>query len=144
MPAFQFRLERVLRWQVKVCRLEEESTRQCRLALTEGEERIAQLRAESTVVEQQLLDQHTITASDLKALGQYRFQVLRRGRELEIHRRSAFTALEEQMGKLVSARRQLRRLETLHDRALSEHKLALDRTTEALALESHLARRVSS
>ena len=144
MRRFQFRLQRVLQWQMKVCHLEEEGTRLCRIAVIEGGERIAQLKAESLVAEQELLGHLAITAADLRALAQYRVEVLRRGRELESRQQSLVAALEEQTRRLMAARRQLQRIETLRDRALVEHNLTVDKELEALALESHLARRASS
>ena len=144
MQGFKFRLQRVLQWQVKVCHIQEEGARLCRLAVAEQEERIAQLRAESLVVEQELLGHHAIAASDLVAVARYRNRVVSRGRDLEAARQSVVAALEEQMRTLVAARRQLQRIETLRDRSLFEHNLVVNRELEALALESHLSRRVSS
>lgn len=144
MQGFKFRLQRVLQWQVKVCHLEEEGTRLCRLAVTEAEERIAQLRAESLVAEQDLLGHRAIAASDLIALARYRVQVALRGRDLEVQRQSFVSALEEQLHKLMAARRKLRQMETLRDRSLREHNLAVDRELESLALECHLSKWVSS
>jgi hypothetical protein len=141
MQSFKFRLERVLQWQGKVCHLEEEGIRLCRLAVTEAEYRIAQLRSESLAAEQELLRRHAIAASDLLALAEYRLQVVIRSRELEAHRQSVVNALEEQMRKLMAARRQLQRIETLRDRSLLDHNFAANRELEELALESHLARR---
>lgn len=144
MQGFKFRLQRVLQWQVKVCHLEEEGTRECRLAVTETEHRIAQLESESLVAEQELWHRHDIAASELMALGEYRVQVVRRGRELEGQRQLLVAALEEQMRKLTAARRQLQQIETLRERSLLDHNLAVNRKLEELALESHLSRRALS
>jgi hypothetical protein len=63
---------------------------------------------------------------------------------LETKRQSLETALQEQMLKLTAARRRLQQIQTLRDRALAEHNFGVDRELEQLALESHLARRVTS
>jgi hypothetical protein len=144
MQGFKFRMQRVLQWQVKMCHLEEEGTRLCRLAVTEGEERIAQLRAEALAAEQDVLGHQAIAASDLIALARYRAQVAGRGRDLEARRQAVLAALEEQLRKLEVARRQLQRIETFRDRSLLEHNLTLNRELEALALECHLSRWVTA
>jgi len=143
MQSFKFRLQRVLQWQAKMCHIEEEGPRLCRHAVTEKEQRIGQLWSESVVAEQELR-RRDLAASDLIALGEYRRQVARRGRELEGQRVVLVAELEKQMHKLTVARRQLQRIETLRDRALQNYNAAVNRELEELALESHLAKRTLS
>jgi flagellar export protein FliJ len=140
MQRFQFRLERVLDWQVKVCHLEEEKLRQWRQAVAETENRLERLKADSLATEKESLRQQAIPAEDLKALARYRSSVIHSERQLRSLREKQLEATEQQLDQLSRARQRLRIIEKLRERAFSEHRVAVDREVEALALESHLSK----
>jgi flagellar biosynthesis chaperone FliJ len=144
MQPFRFRLERVFEWQQTVCRLEEEKTRLCRLAIAETEEKLAQLKAGSLATEHELQKRPAISAADLKALAEFRIKVIRQGRALAAEKQARLQALEKQTQKLLAERHRLRLLEKLRERALEEYTQAADRELEALALECHLSKWVSN
>ena len=144
MQRFVFRLERVLQWQMKLCRIEEENVRSAQAVVAEYERQIAELRAEAAAAQLQLYDRGALLGSELAAFAKYRVQVAVRGGELEAQRKSAAQALAWQLQKLTEVRRQLKRIEALRDRSLAEYNIALDRELDALALESHLAKRKTS
>jgi hypothetical protein len=144
MQGFKFRLQRVLQWQVKVRHIEEEGVRRCRLAVTEGEERIAELQAKSLAAEQELLGHRTIASSDLVAFSSFHASAVLKLRDLEIEQQALIKAVDDQMRRLIAARRQVQQLETLRDRSLVEYNLNVNRELEGLALESYLSRRIST
>jgi flagellar export protein FliJ len=141
MQGFRFRLDRVLEWQRRTCRLEEDELRQCRSRVAATEERIAQLKAESIAVEGELTGLPLIAAADLRALSRYRVWVNKSERALERERQVLLAAAEQQQKKLLDQRRRLRQIETLRERALREFTQAHDRELETLALECHLSAR---
>jgi hypothetical protein len=144
MQSFKFRLHRVLEWQSKVCRIEEEGVRLCRLAITGGEERISELQARSLATEQELLGHRALAARDLIAFASFHVDVVQRFHELSVQQLALGRALDAQMCKMITARRQLQLLETLRDRSLLEYNLNVNRELEGLALEAYLSRRAGS
>jgi hypothetical protein len=140
MQPFRFRLARVFEWQQTVCRLEEEKTRLCRFAIAETEEKLAQLKADSLATEHELLKRPAVSASDLKALAEFRLKVIKQGRALAAEKQARIQALEKQTQKLLAERHRLRLIEKLRQRALDEYTLAADRELETLALECHLSK----
>ena len=143
MQRFHFSLERVLEWQVKVCHAEEEKLRLWLLAVSETEEKLVRLKADSMATEHESLKHESIPAEDLNALGRYRVRVTRNQRELKLKREEQLHATGEQMQKLSDERQRLHLIEKLRERALHEHTIAVDRELEALALDSHLAKWIS-
>ena len=144
MQPFRFRLERVFEWQQTVCRLEEEKARLCRFAITETEERIAQLKADCLATEHELLLHAALPAGELKALAEFRRKAIKRGRALAAEKQTRLQALEVQTQKLLAERNRLRLIEKLRERALGEYTLAADRELGTLALECHLSKWVSN
>ena len=147
MQPFRFRLERVFDWQQTVCRLEEEKMRLCRFAIAETEEKLAQLKAGSLATEHELFKRPTlpaISASDLKALAEFRLKVIKQGRALAAEKQARIQALEKQTEKLQAERHRLRLIEKLRERALADYTLAANRELETLALECHLSKWVSN
>lgn len=144
MQPFRFRLERVLDWQQTVCHLEEERTRVCRFAIAETQEKLAQLKADSLATEHELLKRQAIAAADLKALAQFRLNVVKQGRALAAEMQLRIQALEKQTQKLLAERYRRRLIEKLRERALHEYTLTADRELEALALEGYLSKWVSN
>lgn len=144
MQKFQFRLERVMDWQVKVCHVEEEKLRLWRAAVAETEEKLAKLKADSAATEHASLDRQAIPAHELGALARYRTHVIRSERDLKEQKQVQLQATEQQMEALSRARQRLRIIEKLRERALHDHTYAVDRELEALALESHLSKLVTN
>lgn len=143
MKNFRFRLQRVLEWQEKVCHLEHENLRRCRADVSATEEKLAQLDAQSIVIEQEFLQNRTIAPADLKALAEYRRRTAGDRNALGRERERQLGLVAQQREKFVSEQRRLHIIEKLRERALREHTLAADREVEALSLESYLATWVS-
>jgi len=141
---FQFRLQRVLAWQQRLCRTEEDKLRLCLAALAETENKLARLSAEAVSIEQEFSTQAALSPADLRALAAFRRNavVIRQKLERELGARVA--AADAQRQALLHARRRLQILEKLRDRALAEHTRAADREAEALSLESYLSTWVSA
>jgi hypothetical protein len=144
MQAFRFRLQRVLDWQLKVCRIEEENVRLHRVAVADTESRMAQLRADLLSVEQEALGRSALLASELAALDRFRLMSLERARRLTAQRQEQLQQLERQLQKLMAERRRLELLGKFRERALTDYTVAAGRELEALALDNYLARWVRS
>lgn len=140
MRQFRFRLERVAQWQLQVCHVEEENTRLCVLAVSETEEKLAQLRTDRLAAEQDLLSHRAIAATELKAWARFRIRVVAQERLLSAQRQSRIQALQEQRQKLLAERNRLRRIERIRERALQRHTEQMNKELEALALECHLSK----
>src|SRR5437879_425283 len=138
MTPFRFRLQRVLQWQLKVCRLEEEKVRTCLSAVAESAEKLAQLQADTIGVEQELALHLVFSATELNARAQFRIQAVDGEKRLIAVKLARSRELDEQRGKLMAERHRLRLLEKLRERAVTEHRKLADQELEALALESHL------
>jgi flagellar FliJ protein len=137
---FRFRLQRVLDWQSKVCRLEEENVRLCRYALAETEARMAQLRADLASIEREALSRRALQAADLAALERFRLMTQQSGRKLEAKRLEQVRELEKQLRIVQAERRRLRMIEKLRERAETEYRTEAGRELEAQALDSHLSK----
>lgn len=143
MRRFQFRLERVLQWQLEVCRVKENDVRQCLSAITGTDARMAQLEAARSAAEQYVLNHPALTASDLTALAQFRLRAAAEHKSLATLRAAQLRDVERARESLLSERRQLRLLEKLRGRALSAYGAAADREAEAQAAEAYASRWVS-
>lgn len=144
MQRFQFRLQRVLGWQQRLCRAEEEKLRLSLAAVAETENRLARLAAEAVTIEQEFSGQAALSAADLRALAAFRRNAIVGRQKLERERGARVAAADAQRQVLLHARRRLQILEKLRDRALAEHTRAADREAEALSLESYLSTWVSA
>lgn len=143
MQQFRFRLQRVLQWQERLCRLEEDKLRQCLAAVSETEEKLAHLAAERVAIEQELASQPALSPADLYALDEYRRRAVSERQALDKEHNARLSLATVQRDKLLAERRKLQVIEKLRERALQEHNRALDRETEALSLESYLSTWVS-
>jgi hypothetical protein len=140
MQPFRFRLQRVLAWQLKVCRVQEENVRLCRYAVAETEARIAQLRADLAAIEQEALSRRALQAADLAAVERFRLMSIRSGRKLETRKQEQVRELEKQLQNLIAERRRLQMIERFRERAEEQYEQAANRELETLALESHLSK----
>jgi flagellar export protein FliJ len=143
MQRFQFRLQRVLHWQERVCRLEEDKLRTCLAEVAETEEKLARHAAECIAIEQEFSNQPALAPPDLQALAAFRHKAVTAVQLLEQERQRRQTSLDAQRQKLLAERRRLQIIEKLRERALQEHTRAADRELEALSHESYLSTWIS-
>jgi hypothetical protein len=143
MQRFRFRLERVLQWQMKVCELKENDVRLSLLAISDADQRIAQLREASLAAEHDALDHPALTSSDLVALARFRIRVIRDHEALAALKSELVRTLKQQREILTAERRRLRLLEKLRARSLEEYACEANRESEELATECHLSKWVS-
>jgi flagellar export protein FliJ len=141
---FQFRLQRVLAWQQRVCRTEEDKLRLCLAAVAETENKLAYLATEAVTIEQEFSIQAAMSPVDLRALAAFRRNAVVIRQKLEREQGARVAAAEAQRQALLHERRRLQILEKLRDRAFAEHTRAADREAEALSLESYLSTWVSA
>jgi len=144
MQSFKFRLERVLQWQAKVCRMKEEEVNLCHLALHEAEEVVARLEITKLSAEQAMRSERALPGSELQAWERHCESLVRKARDLEAQRQALAAVLDNVISQMMAERRRLRQIEMIRHRALREHTLAADRDLETLALECHLSRWIAS
>jgi hypothetical protein len=133
----------VLQWQMNVCQLKENDVRLSLLAISNADQRIAQLRAASLAAEHDALSHPALTSADLIALARFRIRMTKDHEALEALKSKLLQTLKEQRENLRAERRRLRLLEKLRSRSLEEYALAANRESEELATECHLSRWVS-
>ncbi|MBZ5575414.1 MAG: hypothetical protein LAP40_02510 [Acidobacteriia bacterium] len=143
MQQFRFRLQRVLQWQERVCRLEEDQLRQRASDVAQTDEKLARLAAQRVAIEQEVANQPALSPADLYALDEYRKRAAGERQALDREREARLAAVTAQREKVLAERRRLQVIEKLRERALHEHTRAMDRETEALSLESYLSTWVS-
>jgi len=143
MQRFRFRLERVLQWQLKICQLKENDVRLSLLAISDADQRIAQLRAASLAAEHDSLNPPALTSADLVALARFRIRVIRDHEALAALKLGLQQTLKQQRENLTAERRRLRQLEKLRARSLEDYASAANRESEQLATECHLSKWVS-
>ena len=144
MQRFQFRLQRVLAWQQRLCRNEEDKLRLCLAAVAETENKLARLAADAVTIEQEFSTQAALSSMDLRALAAFRRNAVVDRQKLEREQGARGAAADAQRQVLLHARRRLQMLEKLRDRALAEHTHAADRDAETLSLESYLSAWISA
>ena len=105
MQRFQFRLERVLEWRRKQCRMEENRLAACFGLVQATERKIEQLRAERTSIDRELLTRYAIPAADLLNLGLYRLRANQQEIELAEERRQRVLSASEQCARVQRAQR---------------------------------------
>jgi hypothetical protein len=140
MQRFQFRLERVLEWRRKKCRMEENRLTACLGLVYATERRIEQLRAERTAIDRELLKRSAISAADLMNLSHYRLRANKKQSELADERRQRIRSASEQRARVQRAQLDVKLLEKMRERRLEEHTVLAGRELEALAGEVFLAR----
>lgn len=143
MQQFRFRLQRILQWQERLCRIEEDKLRERLAEVAETENKLASLFAERAAIEEEFSAQTAMAPSDLRALAAFRRKTILDQQALEQESRKRRSALDAQRQKLLSERRRLQMIEKLRSRALEEHARGADRELEALSLESYLSTWIS-
>ncbi len=139
MPAFKFRLARVLGWFRKQGQLEEDRLRVTLAELTRTEAGIVNLRESRTSVERGVVDAESLRAEDLAALDRYRDRSRRDELALEETRARVKNRIAEHHTRLRALRTRVRLLEKLGERRLAEHVIAADRELEELAADAFRA-----
>lgn len=140
MPRFQFRLERVLEWGRKKCRLEENRLADSLGLVRATERKMEQLRAERTSIETELLHRPSMAAADLVSLERYRLRATREAGQLAEERRQRVQSASEQRVRAQQARRRVKLLEKMRERRLEEHTALAERELETAATDNFLAR----
>jgi flagellar export protein FliJ len=140
---FQFRLQRVLQWQERVCRVEEDKLRTCQYEIAQTEQKLARQAAERVAIEQEFSSQTAMAPPDLQALAAFRRKTVIDRQALEQERQNRQAALDAQRQRLVEERRRLHIIEKLRERALHEHTRAADRELETISHESYLSTWIS-
>jgi flagellar export protein FliJ len=140
MQRFQFRLERVLEWRRKKCRMEENRLAACLDLLRATEHKIEQLRAERSSIEGELVKRSAIPAAELLNLEHYRLRVNREASELAAQRRDRARSAAEQQARVQQAQQRVKLLERMRERRLEEYVALAGRELETLAAEAYLAR----
>lgn len=139
MPPFRFRLRRVLQWQERICRLEEDKLRQFAAEVAETDAKLSRLAAERVSIEQEFAGHASLSPRDLQALAQYRRRAAMQRVAFEQEREARLAVLTGQREKLLAERRKLQVMEKLRDRALQEHTRAVEREIEMVSYESYLS-----
>ena len=140
MQKFQFRLERVLEWRRKKCRMEENKLAACFALVHAADRKIERLRAERESIDRELLGRSAIPASDFVNLSRYRLRAGKEEIELAEERRRRVVSAAEQRTRAQQAQRQVKLLEKMRDRRLEEYTVAAGRELEEAAAEAHLSR----
>jgi flagellar export protein FliJ len=140
MQRFQFRLDRVLEWRRKKCRIEEGRLAECLGLVRTAERKIAQLQAERAAIERELLERSAIPAVDFLNLGRYRLRADKEHTAAAEERRQRLLSAAEQRARVQAARQRVKLLEKMRDRRFEEHTAAAGRELENLAAEAYLAR----
>ena len=139
MRRFEFRLQRVLQWQQKICRLEEDQFRIRQADFSQAEQKMARHAAERAAIELEFSAPSHLAPAELAALAAFRRKSASDAQVLERERDSRLAALNAQRQKLLAARRRLEVIEKLRRRALDEYTRQADRELEALSHESYLS-----
>jgi flagellar export protein FliJ len=140
MTTFHFRLERVLRWRQAKLELEQFALSRIAADRTRWDKLLAKLENSRAQAETLLRSSCPVTGNELEALARYKEHL---GRERQValdRRRECERKMEQQLARLLAARREYRLLEKLRQVRRAEWETAVNREFEALAAESYLAR----
>lgn len=138
--SFHFRLASVLRWQDKMCKLEESELRRLIEHSLQIEKLIEALREQLEQASRQLVSLRSITASEVQHYSTFARNTKEALPQLEAELQRRNQAVEKQREVVVAARTRCRQLEKLQERAFREYTYMRDREQEALAIEAHMAR----
>ena len=139
MQSFRFRLDRVLTWYRKKCRIEENRLAERLEEMRILDARIARFQAERLAIERELLAHLEIPAADFASLGRYRLRAQDRELEFAQERGRVEAVLTEQRARVQQAQRRVKLVEKLRERRAAEYAVLADRELETLAAEAYLA-----
>ena len=140
MQRFQFRLDRVLDWYHKKCRMEENRLTACLGLVHAAERKIEQLEAQREAIDQEILGRPAIPAADFVNLSRYRLRASKEAIELNEDRRQHMAAAAEQRVRVRRAQQRVKSVEKMRDRRLEEYTAAAGRELENAAADAYLAR----
>jgi len=139
MPAFRFRLQRVLDYQQQQCDLAQARVSACYGALERSRADLENHSSACVAVRREVAYSQVPTAAELSALAYFRV----RAAKLELHYRTAIAAAEQRLQQerlaLMELQRRARLLEKLRDRKFEEHRYNQDREAENQASDIYLA-----
>jgi flagellar export protein FliJ len=141
MRAFDFRLERVLRWRAAQLATEETKLQRLIEEQTRAQQQIHLLRAEKLKTEGSTAGLGSLHGADLASLHGYRFHADSEERRLMelLKRKDQEIAAQQQCYR--EAKRQCRLLEELRKRRFTAWRYAWDKELEEIAAESFTAAR---
>ncbi len=140
MQRFQFRLERVLEWRRKKCKMEENRLAVCHGLVHAAEWQIEHLRAERTAIDRELLQRSAIPAADLLNLSHYHLRAVQEAIKAANELQQRVQSASEQRARVQRAQQGIKLLEKMRERRLEEHTLLAGRELEQVAAEAYLAR----
>jgi flagellar export protein FliJ len=139
VTAFNFRLEKVLRWRQAKMELEQFALHRLAAECARWDLRLAEIEIARRQAEQLVLS-GPVEGSDLAALARYQQHLHDEKQAAMAHRRNCEQRMEQQRALLLAARREFRLLEKLRQVRRAEWESAVNREFEALAAETYLAR----
>jgi hypothetical protein len=140
MKRFDFPLERVRRWRREQASLEELKLQQFRTEMASLQAAQRQIEADRVDAEQKVLTQTYIDSLQLESLDSYRQFAAGKVRHLESRRQQWEAKIQEQLNRVIEARRKFELLERLRKSALDEWQAAVDKEQGELAAELFLAK----
>src|SRR5579863_7711015 len=108
MQTFRFRLERVLEWYRRKCRIEENRLAEGLEAMRQLDTRIARFQAERVTIERDLLVRTEVPAADFASLGRYRLRAREQDAEFGDQRKRQERSIAEQRIRVHQAQRKVR------------------------------------
>jgi|SRR5579863_1343597 len=140
MKAFAFRLEKVLRWREAKVELEQFQLSRLAAECAQWDRALARLDDERSEAEKTVLASGSVGGGELGALARFK-ERLKQDKQTALGRRQECERkMEEQRGRLLTARREFRLLDRFRQVRRAEWERLIDREFEALAAENHLAR----
>jgi hypothetical protein len=140
MKRFDFPLERVRRWRREQASLEELKLQQLRAEMAGLQAAQRQIETDRAQSEQQVLTQAYVDPLLLVSLDSYRQHTAGQVRQLESRGQQCEAKIQEQLNRVIEARRKFELLERLRQAALDEWQAAVDKEQEDLAAELFLAK----
>jgi flagellar biosynthesis chaperone FliJ len=137
---FQFRLDSVLDWYHKKCRMEENRLTACLGLVHATERKIKQLEVQREAIEREIFGRPAIPAADFVNLSRYRLRASKEAIDLNEDRRQRMVAAAEQRGRVQQAQQRVKLVEKMRDRRLAEYTAAAGRELENAAADAYLAR----
>jgi len=144
MQTFRFRLERVLRWQLRKCALAEDRVRIAVNAISGTEEKLAALKALSEATEKECASLSNIGAADLWALARFREKNSNTAQALATEKQARWKVLLQERKGLQAERLRLKALGRIRDRDLEDHARSADKAIEVMAADSYFSRRAQT
>ena len=140
MQRFQFRLDRVLAWRRKKCRMEENRLSACLGLVNSAEQKLVELRSERAAIDREMLARSPIPAPDFLNLGLYRLRSTKEEAELSEERRQRVQAATQQRVRVQQAQQRVKLLEKMRQRRLEEYTTLASHEEEQAASEAYLSR----